>query len=526
MVLLFLSVLKMKVLNNPETIQNYLSDESHYFQANLKEVKAIYYPEFEEEVKKLIEEFNKKRCLCTISGAGTSITGTRVPMYGGVVISTEKVLKVLPLEKFKEINFSTLLGEVTIYLDQENLEAYLPAGISLSVLSEVLPPNLFYPPDPTEKSALIGATVATNASGGRSFYYGSTRKWVEGINLVLANGDFLRLNRGEVLAFNDLFNFKSQSGESYSFKIPSYHLPKTKNAAGLYTKKNMDLIDLFIGSEGILGVITQVKVKLSSKKRDFIGDISFFNLEEEALSYVDKLRAVKDKGILSIEYFDRNSLNFIKEKFQEIKSSYQAGVFTEIYQDDEIMTLLSEILESSNVQDDWLADNEHEISKQKSFRHALPEGINSYLKQHQSYKLGTDFVVEVREFPEMMKFYQEIGERFKSRFPRDGFHYVLFGHIGDCHLHFNFITHTSQELEVAKELYLEMALKANYLGGTISGEHGVGKKMVRKNDHDIPYLQLMYGQEGIREIARIKKVFDSHWILNVGNMIPREVNLI
>lgn len=516
----------MNISKNKEILQNYLSDESNSFWANLDEVSAVYYPESQDEVRQLIGELNKEKCLGTISGAGTSITGARVPMHGGVIISMERMLKVSSIMDYKKMEFSTLLGECSICINEGKQEAIIPPGISISVLAEILPKDYFYPPDPTEKSALIGATLATNASGGRSFYYGDTRQWIKGINLVLANGDMLEINRGEIFADSyDMFNFKSQGGQEYSFKRPLYDMPKIKNAAGLYTKKGMDLIDLFIGSEGILGVITKIKIKLFPKKGNFMGDISFFDCGKDALEYVDRLRAAKEKGVLSIEYFDENSLKFIREKYPEVKSNYKACVFTEIFEDEEAMRLLGEILDDSNVQDDWFADSENEIQKQKDFRHILPEGINSYLKQHQSYKLGTDFVVNIDQFPEMMRLYKETGEAYKSKFPRDGFHYVLFGHIGDCHLHFNFITHTKEEIDAAKEFYVQLAKRAINLGGTISGEHGVGKKMIKSNGNAIPYLQLMYGEFGINEIARIKKIFDSNKILNVGNMIPREKNM-
>lgn len=516
----------MNVSKDKETLQNYLSDESNSFWANLDEVSAVYYPESEDEVRKLMGEFNKEKYLCTISGAGTGITGSRVPVHGGAIISMERMLKVSSIGDYKKIDLSTLLGECSICINEEKQEAVIPPGISISVLAEILPKDYFYPPDPTEKSALIGATLATNASGGRSFYYGDTRQWIKGINLILANGDMVEINRGEIFADSqDMFNFKSQSGQKYSFKRPLYDMPEIKNAAGLYTKKGMDLIDLFIGSEGILGIITKIKIKLSLMKGNFIGDISFFSCEKDALEYADRLRAAKEKGVLSIEYFDENSLKFIREKYPEVKSSYKACVFTEIFEDEEAMMLLSEILDDANVQDDWFADSENEIQKQKDFRHTLPEGINSYLKQRQSYKLGTDFVIGVNQFSEMMQIYKEIGEAYKNRFPRDGFHYALFGHIGDCHLHFNFITHTKEEMEAAKELYVQLAKRAINLGGTISGEHGVGKKMIKSNENDIPYLQLMYGEFGISEIARIKKIFDPNKILNIGNMIPREKNI-
>ncbi|HAV42396.1 TPA: hypothetical protein DCX15_00045, partial [bacterium] len=293
------------------------------------------------------------------------------------------------------------------------------------------------------------------------------------------------------------------------------------SSAGLYAKEGMDLIDLLIGSEGILGVITQIEIRLY-QGRDIISDIAFFESDEEALGFVNALREHKEKGILSLEYFDSHSLDFIRERDSGLRPDFKTAILVEILDNDDQKFLLYQLMEEYHVIDDWYADNKQGIAKHKDFRHSLPEGINSYLRERQGKKLGTDLVVPLHEFPKMLQCYRKVGEMFKERFPREGSHYVIFGHIGDGHLHFNFITHSSAELEYAKELHLELAQKAIFLGGTISGEHGVGKKMVKIKGREIPYLELMYGREGLLEIAKIKQIFDPNSILNVGNMVPRE----
>ncbi len=158
----------------------------------------------------------------------------------------------------------------------------------------------------------------------------------------------------------------------------------------------------------------------------------------------------------------------------------------------------------------------------KEFRHSLPDTVNSYLKQNESHKLGTDFAVPEDGFEQMMMAYREADKMLKDAFPRAGVHSVLFGHLGDYHLHFNFITHTAAELAFAKRLYVKLAQKAVQLGGTISAEHGVGKKTVELNGRQAPYLQLMFGKDGLTQIAAAKRSLDPHLILNVGNMLPED----
>ena len=124
-------------------------------------------------------------------------------------------------------------------------------------------------------------------------------------------------------------------------------------------------------------------------------------------------------------------------------------------------------------------------------------------------------------FTDILAAYHEAGESFARRFPREGKHYLMFGHIGNYHLHVNFITQSEEERQFAKELYSGLAARAVELGGTISGEHGVGKKTIAIQGQTLPYLELMYGKEGLLQIARVKKSIDPGLILNVGNMVPR-----
>ena len=226
---------------------------------------------------------------------------------------------------------------------------------------------------------------------------------------------------------------------------------------------------------------------------------------------------------MSIEFFDENSLAFIRKEYPEIKEGVRAAVLVEVVDKDyELMQQLSESQIRHHAKDDWCAHTVDTTRALKEFRHALPDGVNAYLKQHRSYKLGTDFAVPSDKFSEMMKAYKAAGERFKGQFPREGMHHTLFGHIGDHHVHFNFITHTEDERKIAKELYVQLAKKAILFGGTISGEHGVGKKRLPIAGREVPYLEMMYGPEGLKEIARVKKTLDPKGILNVGNMVPQD----
>jgi D-lactate dehydrogenase (cytochrome) len=198
--------------------------------------------------------------------------------------------------------------------------------------------NLFYPPDPTEKNCFIGGTVATNASGEKTFKYGPTRDYVNAINVVLANGETLKLKRGENKSSGYYLKLNTEEGTTYILNIPDYHMPDTKNTSGYFAKENMDAIDLFIGSEGTLGVITSITLKLLQHSGNILSAVVFFNDELNALnfitaakekSYTTRSSSAVDIDALALEFFDANSLKFLLEDYPNIPSDAKAAVWFE-----------------------------------------------------------------------------------------------------------------------------------------------------------------------------------------------------
>lgn len=508
--------------DDPDTLTAFSTDESGLFHADCLE--AVYFPRSTVEVQELLREANAAGASVTISGAGTGITGGRVATGGGWELATEDLRK--PDELAGECITLEHYGRTfSLGVDRDRREAWVPAGVPLDVLERMLPEGLFYPPDPTERTALLGATVATNASGARSFHYGATRRWVQGLTVVLPNGDRLRVERGQVRASAGELRFCGQLGEEYRLPLPRYCSPEIKNASALYCRPNMDLLDLFIGSEGLLGVITEVHLRLAELPAPRVGELAFFEAEAQALDFADTLRAANRAGrltVLALEYFDAASLRFMTHPVLEGKA-FGGAVFVELAGDVEQLDPLLEALEVHGMVADWFADTPADLVEQREFRHSLPESINSYVRQRGSQKMGTDFVTPPERFRELLASYHAAGQRFMAEFPRPGEHYVMFGHLGDYHLHVNFLTQDEAELTLVRQLYTDLARQAVTLGGVISGEHGVGKKTVLVEGRRVPYLELMLGSEGLRDIARLKRALDAKLVLNLGNMVPREV---
>ena len=515
----------MKRIDDPNIVENYVADESRIIRGNAEEV---IFPITEQHIAETLREANENEVRVTVSGAGTGITGSRVPI-GGIVLSTEKMTHVCEKEQAPEklVEYFELGKSYSIKIsnDEERNECYAvaPPGVPLEIFKKMVEgEGLYYPPDPTETTAFLGGTVATNASGARTFRYGSTRNYIRRLHIVLPNGDVLNVKRGQVFAEQNSFVIILTNGQEVKLELPTYAMPKVrKNAAGYYVKPGIDLIDLFIGCEGTLGVISEVEVKLVEKPKTILPVFAYFSEEENALEFAKKLRTAATTGklgIFSIEYFDKNSTAFIRKKYPPPKIPEKSNgiIFfeQEIPSEEELPRYLKEtvnLLESCNVLETMASVGSDWTKEVKEIRHALPEEVNSFVRSHGTYKVATDIAVPDESFDKMMECYSKVGDE-------TGILYVIFGHIGDYHIHFNFLPTNHQQLEKAVKACTILLKKGVELGGTVSAEHGVGKKRYIENSKEKPLLELMYGKKGLMEIAKLKNALDPNSILNIGNI--------
>lgn len=490
----------MIIKTEQDEIQIYLSDAS-----NTKGFcSAVWIPENAKELSNAIKEANLKKLTVTISGNRTGLTGASVP-NGGIVISTEKFNKII------EIN-------------REEKFVITEPGVLLSDLQDsVKEKGLLYPPDPTERNCFIGGTVATNASGARTFKYGATRDYVLGLEILLADGDLVKLTRDETTAKNNTLYLKTIGGKEINLTLPDYDMPNTKNASGYYCKPGMDAIDLFIGSEGTLGIITRIKLKLLSLPKEELSCVLFFKDENSALDFLTKTRKISYNTRVSntmngidataLEFFDEKSLNFLKDDFPGIPSGAIAAIWYEQICDGNEDTLLSLWIElfnefGGNEEEAWFALTDKDKQKIIDFRHSISANVNEYVTRNNFRKLGTDVAV-----PNdcLNDFYKEI----KSIVEDENMDYVIYGHFGNSHIHLNMLPKNETEFEKGKKLYKKICLRAIEVGGTFSAEHGVGKNKTE-------FLRVMYGEENINAMREIKKILDPNYILGVGNIFKTE----
>lgn len=479
----------MLIKSSDET-QSYLFDASFIRDGYAD---RVVLPESIEEVSEILAAANRDRLPVTVSGAGTGTVGGRVA-FGGIVLATDK------LNRIKSIV-------------REEGYAVVEAGVILSDLQRAVDQEgLLYPPDPTERACFIGGTVATNASGARTFKYGPTRNYIRRLKIVLASGEVVDLRRGEVRADAEGM---IRVGNAIELKLPSYRMPATrKNASGYFVAPQMDAIDLFIGSEGTLGVICEVETKLLPKPEGLISGVVFFVNEADVLALVASVRANGDARAL--EFFDRESLRFLREKYPTIPDEAVSAVFfeqeiTESNEEGVLNEWLRLLDQHHALADSWFATNEQDQAKLREFRHQLPVLMNEWFARYNQRKVSTDMAVPDDAFPGLFDLY-------RNTLRDSGLRYTIFGHIGDNHVHVNILPRDDTEGARARELYVQYLKYAASVGGTLSAEHGVGKL---KRD----YLRLFYTDDQLREMAALKRAFDPNGILGRGNIFSEELLL-
>lgn len=491
----------MIIKSDQSEIQNYLKDASN----TSGYCDAVYYPENVSDVVRILKEANSNQNKVTVCGNRTGLTGASVPK-GGIVLSTEKMNKILEINK-------------------EEKYAIVEPGVMLSDFLEILRcDNLYYPPDPTELNCFIGGTVATNASGSKTFKYGPTRNFVLEIEVVLPTGETMTINRGETFANKNILTLKTDAMTSYKIEVPYVRSVLTKNAAGYFCKENMDAIDLFIGSEGTLGVISRIKLKLLNAPENILSSVIFFTSEVDGLIFIEKSRNIsyqtREKNIdnsidaLALEFFDKNALDFLRDDYKNIPQKAESAVwFEQEYFEDENDQITEQWMDlivenKGDLENSWIAMNEKDKSKFQEFRHRISTKVNEYISSNNYRKLGTDFAVPAEALKD---FYFKI----KKDVIASGLDFVIYGHFGDSHIHLNMLPKNPEEFDNAKNLYSEMCNYAIEKGGTFSAEHGVGKNKTH-------FLIKMYGEKVVKEMFRIKKTLDPNLILGYGNIFSTE----
>jgi glycolate oxidase len=418
---------------------------------------VVVKPASADEVARVIKYANEKGIPVTPRGQGTGLVGASVAVYGGIMLSTERMNKILEL-------------------DEENLTLTVEPGVLLmEIAAYVEDHDLFYPPDPGEKSASIGGNINTNAGGMRAVKYGVTRDFIRALEVVLPNGEITWFG-GKIV--------KNSSG--YSLK------------------------DLIIGSEGTLGIVSKAVLKLLPLPGKAISLLVPFDSLEKAVATVPKI--IQSKAIpTAIEYMERavieNSEDFLGKKFPDSSSdaylllTFDGNSKEDIEKDYE---KVAHICLENGALDILISDTQERQDSIWSARGAFLEAIKASTTEMDE----CDVVVPRNLISDFVAFTRQIEKEEKLRVRS-------FGHAGDGNLHVYLLRDDLSKEEFRKRLnssFDRLYKKAKELGGQVSGEHGIG---FAKKD----YLKEISGNTQVEIMRQIKRAFDPNNILNPGKVI-------
>jgi FAD/FMN-containing dehydrogenase len=435
------------------------------------EAERVFAPANVEELQSIVRAAVYENVPLTVSGAGTGLTGGRVP-HGGWVVS---------------------MGEFR-RLDIERGVAHVGTGVLLQDVQKAAQrTQQFFGPNPTESAASIGGIINTNASGSRSFRYGSVRRHVLGLEAVFMDGSVRRFRRG------DLVDFPIQ---------PVRRTAARKNSAGYYLQPNLEWVDLLCGSEGTLAIITEADLQLIAEPAAVLSAVIFFHTDADALDAVDAWREVP--GVRLLEYFDTNSIELVRDRTEGIPPAAQSGLLVEqelTGDDDPELDRWTDRLTALNAydQESWFGMTAGDRERFHRFRHSLATNTLDRGRRNGFNKFGTDFAVPVDRCREFMSYYREQCDREMPG------RYVMYGHIGDGNTHLNMFPESAEQVETCKRLVLGFAKYAIELGGTVAAEHGIGKMKTH-------LFRAMYQPAEIEAMLEVKRRLDHKGLLGRGNI--------
>jgi len=516
----------VKVLT--DGFEDYLRDESNLAGGRAAEVAL---PVTIDEVVEFVRRCAANQTKITVSGARTGIVGGAVPL-SGAVLSMER------MNAIQGFVYDSAADEWRVTLEPGVLLAGLQQCVHMKTGPDGRPvQNLaafhsdprwfFFPVDATESSASLGGMTATNASGARTFAYGATRNSIRALQVVLADGDIVNIRRGENRASRDGgIELTTVSGRKIAIPVPHYRIPQVKHTAGFYNSPDLDPIDLFIGSEGLLGIIVQIELALVEEPEAWFGGLAFFPGETEAVQFVQMVRDSDDISRLrpsALEYFDQAALQLFNESGQrkelqlpEIPGYARAGIYFEQGCRESELEMVYQAWEcvlrgcGSSIGDVWSGLDPKDSQKLKRMRHLVPEAVNRMVAENRRkcpavHKVGTDLAVPDLYLVDLIK-------QYRDRLAEERIPAVIFGHIGNNNLHVNMLPVDETNLKKAKYLHLEWARWAVERGGTVIAEHGIGKI---KGE----LLRILYSETELAEMRAVKQALDPEDLLGPGNGI-------
>lgn len=449
---------KNNVLTDKEKIETYSHDETPRKQyAHMPEVVVI--PRTAEEIAEIVKIANKKLIPITPRGAGSGLSGGAIPVFGGIVISLEKMNKILEI-------------------DYNNMMMVLEPGVVTNDINEVIAEKgLFYAGYPMSvETCFIGGNVAENAGGGRAVKYGVTSRYIMGLEVVTPEGDIVQLGGKRV-----------------------------KDVTGY------DIKQLIIGSEGTLGIVTKVIIKLVPLPTAKVDLLILFKDVKSAIKVVPRIMTEAKIVPTSVEFMDKLSVQASCQYLNEHLPYQKSGAMLLIEIDGNREDLVNddsetigELCIANGAIEVYVADNYTTQERIWSVRRNIAEAF-MVLSPHQSLE---DIVVPISAIPDLMPELARISKKYNIQIP-------CYGHAGDGNLHATLIKNPESTMEewydIEVKALQELYQASKKLGGTLSGEHGIGSK--RKD-----FMGIVNSPVEMDLMRRIKKAFDPNNIMNPGKI--------
>ena len=417
---------------------------------------AVVFARNEDDVSQILRYCNEHRIIVTPRGAGSGVTGGALPVSGGIILALEKHMNQI------------------LEIDMENMVARVQPGVINKHFQQVVEEKgLFYPPDPaSEDFSTLGGNVSENAGGMRAAKYGITKDYVMALRAVLPNGEIIRAGKKTI-----------------------------KDVAGY------NVAGILIASEGTLAVITEITLKLLSKPKLRQSALGVFPTIDAAMHAVYKTMAAGVTPV-AMEFLDNLTIRAVEERFHKgLPTDAGAILITDVdgNLDAEIahdMQKIKEKFEENGCTEFRSASTPDEIAALWFARRNASQSITIY----GSKKLNEDITVPRSKLPELLRRIDDVARKYDVKIP-------CFGHTGDGNVHTNVMVDASSESELKKghDAITEIFKIAVELGGTLSGEHGIGLAKA-------PFMSLAFSEAEMNLFRAIKRAFDPNNILNVGKM--------
>jgi D-lactate dehydrogenase (cytochrome) len=410
------------------------------------------------------------------------------------------------------------------------------AGVPLADLQRVLAADgQFYPPVPTYDGAFVGGTIATNAAGPATFKYGSARRWVDALTIVLADGSIIDVHRGDVTASPDGWlelpsapdpSTRLGAGTAARIPVPTYVMPAVaKLSAGYFARPGVDLIDLFIGSEGTLGFITGATLRVVPLPGRCVALVTVESDAQAVRLTAALRRKAPDLDVSAVEFMDSRALALVPDdlfaRANVARPPRDAGFLLaqiEVLDDvDPVVEELDHVLAACGVDADphvALPGDDRGAARLFALREGVPSSLNASIAatkarlQQDIEKTAGDVIVPFDRLEESLTLY-------RSTFERHGLEYAIWGHVSDGNMHPNVVPKSIEDVHRGRTAILEIARGVMAMGGAPLAEHGVGRSALKQQ-----MLRDLYGERGIEEMRAVKRALDPEWKFAAGVLFP------